>query len=206
MVTEKDEIISHSLRMMQIDFEQRSQQVIQLALDRSKFLKIALVVWGAPLIIAATILGGKLHPDSLRLSPNEILALSFFAAALVNSIILSAMVGNRNSSNLAASGMNYLRGCYFKVLPKNGYLTLPEDLAKTFYINLSDSPSIRLVRSKSTDLWLLVTAFTNVVYAAVGVFLVYGTNLLLGMAAFLIVCVVHVAVLHSNDLWGSVLR
>lgn len=186
--------ISNSYDLLRVDFEQRSQQVIQLSLDRSKFIKLSLLIWGAPLMIGATIFFQTFTPlNSIELlSPVTITSLSFMISCLANCIILSAITGNRNSSNNSAAGMNYIRAIYFHNLESNKCLEIDEKVKEIIGLNDNSLPTFRPVTSGSTDLILIFFGFVNVIYALIGVYMSFFTStLFIVFSCFIfLVCVI----------------
>lgn len=160
-----------ALALTKIDFEQRSQQVIQLQQDRSRFIRLAVLVWGAPLAIAATVLTqltgleDVLSPPLTRL---VIAGTSFVFSNLVNCALLAALLGNRNTSNLAAAGMNYIREVYLHALLNHEVLDSDPALAKVTGVHRDKPPRFRAVVSASTDLVLMVMVGFNVLYGCIG--------------------------------------
>lgn len=169
-MTPDEQLLHCALELAKVDFRERSQQVIQLALDRSKFLRIMLLIWGTPLVIAATTLQleGLAQKLPKLIGPLSLVGLSFLLASLANCAVLAAMRGNRNSSNLAASGMNYLRTVYLHILLREGVLEPDETLARITSASPEDPPVFRLIHSSSTDLVLLLAGAVNIIYAFLG--------------------------------------
>jgi hypothetical protein len=160
-----------ALAFARIDFEQRSQQVMLLGQDRSRFIRLSTIIWGAPLAIAATVfsqsqdLVASLPPGCTRL---VVIGASFVLSSLVNCGLLAALLGNRNAANLAASGMNYLREVYLHCLLERGTLDRDMVLERVTGARRDRSPCMRPVVSSTTDLVLLVMLSFNLLYACIG--------------------------------------
>jgi len=165
-----EKIIDHALKMMQIEFEQRSNQVIQMALDRSRLFRLGLIVWGIPLVVTATLFKAGLNVSifNWELSAKVVISLSFYIASLINCVLLAAIISNGNSSNLSASGINYLRSIYFKILSDNGIIHLNDELRQKVLCYDNGEPQFRVISSESSGLSSKLIAITNIIYSIIG--------------------------------------
>jgi hypothetical protein len=188
--------VIHAFEMLRIDFAKRSDQVVQLALDRSRFLRLTILLWSGPLIITYFLL--REAPLASQLSPSlsskAVAGMAFILSALANCAILAAMTGNRNTSNIATAGMNYLRMTYLHMLVRKNMITIDESLRNVLSIDERATPVFRAVTSSSSDLVLYVTAFINVVYGLIGVSIVYISSDSLSFLASVILEVIVVSV------------
>ena len=189
--------------MMEIDFEQRSEQIVQMALDRSKLLRISLIIWGIPIVTAATLLKSGITPSFFHwdISAKIIIGICFFFSANINSISLASQIGNGNTTNLAASGINYFRTIYFKILIDHGKLSLTNELKKVLFLGEEGEPTFRLIRSHSNELAYRLIAGVNILYSLVGVYVFYHvstTSLVIGIVFLIISVFVNVITLLKH--------
>ncbi len=205
----EDAKIQNALDLLLVDFEQRSQQVVQLSLDRSKFIRIALLIWGVPLAVGGTLffkpLVSNIFPPIL--SPIAIIALSFLLSSLANCIVLSAIIGNRNSANLAASGMNYIRSLCFHSLSSSEVITLNENIRNVIGLAPNKAPEFILTRSASTDLMIIFFALLNIIYASVGCLLSFSIThsfLILSISLLILSAISHSILLKKIPLISSI--
>jgi hypothetical protein len=169
----------NAFELLRIDFEQRSQQVTRMAMDRSSFLRIALLIWGAPLAVSAALLkdpslGGQVLP---WLSIPFVSGLSFLLASLANCIVLAAIVGNRNTANLSASGMNFIRALYFRTLTVRKLISIDRELRTIIGLTSELRPRFQVVVSRSTDLVIVMFTATNMSFLLVGFYLCCSARL-----------------------------
>jgi hypothetical protein len=185
--------VQHYFKMMEIDFEQRSNHVIQLSLDHSRFVRICLLIWSAPLAVGAALLqfGGSINNLRLPFNSTEFLAITCFAASLINCIVLCAMVGNRNSSSLAGTAMNYMRSIYAARLVQEGLLTLEENAWKAIPLRNGREPRFKLSVSRSTDSLLVMTAGFDLTYSGLGAVILWNTQTVLCVLLSFITLVFH---------------
>ena len=189
--------LEEAFALLKIDFEQRSQHVTQLAIDRSKFIHICLLVWGSPLLIGAAMI----HKDSnLSTLPDgitslDILGASFVASSLINCSLLCSIIGNRNSSILATSASNYIRRFYAWLLLKKCGIPIHKSALLAIQLSEDEIPVFRIATSRTTDHGIYLTATINILYALAGCWMLlpHGkTTICLGL---LLILFLHVRVL-----------
>ena len=201
--------MENSLEMMKVDFEQRSQQVIQLALDRSKFLRIAIIIWGVPLGISSTLLFKSMASDNISeiFFPFSIISISFLLVSIANCIVLSAMLGNRNSSNLSSSGMNYIRSVYLYYLHSKDIIKLKPNLQKISQIKSNEFPDFEIHHSSSNDLVMYFIAVLNIIYSILGCIVSYYVSLpfmFFCIGIFLLSFIFHFIILRKISLLKAI--
>lgn len=198
-----NQCLGHSFEMMRIDFEQRSQEVIQLTTERSKSFRIALIIWTLPLLISSVLLKKEAFEVVEKMdfiSFHNILAIGFISAGLINCIILSALISSRNSINFSTSGMNYLRSVYFDWLYHSKNIHLDDNLKNLLGVFDNQKPIFKYSSSKSSDIMLILTAVINIIYGLLGVILCIKNNLellIINTILFIVLCTISALMLSE---------
>ena len=170
--------LPQAFELLKSDFEQRSQQALNLTLDRSKFIRLSILVWSTPLLIGVAFIEKK-SIESLFESAVTIglISLCFYFCALVNFVIFALNIHNSNAIRISTSGINYIRSLYFNLLHKNSIVNIEEDEILSNIVHVKNGkPKFSIVYSKSNNILLYSYAVVNSIYILFGLTLLVQIN------------------------------
>ena len=167
--------LAHSFELLKVDFEQRSQQILNLTLDRSKFLRLSILVWSAPLVISAAVIEKK-SIEELFVSTSIIglISLCFYFCTLINFVVFVLTIHNWNTIRISISGVNYIRSLYFHLLQKHSIIDVQKDEILSKVVSIKEgNPKFKVVNSKSNNILLYAYSIVNSFYALIGYLSLY---------------------------------
>lgn len=192
----KDLSNENAFRLMELDFEQRSQQIIQLSLDRSRFQRLQILIWSAPIVVTAGVKNVSAGDDANGLlQTGLIIGGAFIVASILNIVSLCAIIGNRNTTNLCATFVNYVRRYYFHRLISAGKFSETDKSKRFLKFNDDNLYDVIYVQSGSTDLGIYLSCLANLLYALVGTYLISDRSYFIAAMMFACILISYVLAL-----------